>query len=82
MRVRLYVSFEAYECVFWSPYGLANMGLFGYLPVIVRDCTATYEFAETLDGLWKTRMAFLDVEARFGYSVASGALLEAVRSAD
>jgi len=84
IRALFYMGFETDECVVFSPYGIANMqdGYrgFGYLCTVVRDCTTTYEVAETRDGLWKTRLAIDAIEARFGYSVTSEALLAAVRS--
>jgi len=51
------------------------------LCAVVRDRMTTYEAAETLDGQWRTRVALLNIEARYGYSVTSAALTEAVMSA-
>jgi len=47
--------------------------------VVVRDGTTTIETAETLDGLWRTKAAIIDIEQQYGYSVTSGALVKAVR---
>ncbi|MBI3971438.1 MAG: hypothetical protein HY332_09125 [Chloroflexi bacterium] len=71
----LFMGFETDECLQFKPYGIANMQSLGYLCVVVRDCTTTYENAETLDGLWKTRVAIESIEARWGYSIDSDALL-------
>jgi hypothetical protein len=79
------MGFETDECIQFSPYGMANMQNeyegYGYLCTIVRECTTTYESAETLAGLWKTRLAINSIEARWGYSVGSDALLTAVQNA-
>ncbi len=84
IRVLFYMGFETDECVQFSPYGMANMQDehqgYGYLCTIVRDCTTTYETAETLAGLWKTKLAINSIEARWGYSVGSDALLAAVQA--
>ena len=71
IRVLFYMGFEATECVQFSPYGIANMQSHGYLCIIVRDGTTTYEAAETLDGLWKTRVELIAIEQRWGYSTTS-----------
>ena len=82
IRALFYMGFETDECVQFSPYGIANMQDnyqgHGYLCTIVRDCTATYELAETSEGQWKTKMAINSIEARWGYSVSSDSLLAAV----
>lgn len=85
IRVLFYMGFETDQCLMYSGYGLANMqndycGC-NYLCTVVRDGTTTYETAETLAGEWRTRVAVIDIETRFGYSVTSSALVEAVASA-
>lgn len=84
IRALFYMGFEADECVQFSDYGIANMQDeslgFGYLCTVVRDCTTTYEVAETLEGFWKARLAINSIETRFGYSVTSDALLTSIRS--
>lgn len=79
------MGFETDQCLMYSGYGLANMQNAScgcnYLCTVVRDGTTTYEVAETLEGQWRTRAAVIDIESRFGYSVSSSALLEAVTSA-
>ena len=50
MRMLLYMGFETDECLQFKPYGIANVQALGYRCVVVRDCTATYESAETLAG--------------------------------
>ena len=74
------MGFEADECVQFSSYGIANMQANGYVCIIVRDCTTTYEVAETVAGLWKTKLAIITIEARFGYSIAVDVLLAVVRA--
>ena len=85
IRALFYMGFETDQCLMYSGYGLANMqndycGC-NYLCTVVRDGTTTYEVAETLEGQWRTRAAVIDIESRFGYSVTSSALMEAVASA-
>lgn len=82
IRVLFYMGFETDECVVTGkPYSIYRMFMYGYLCVIVRDGTTTYETAETLNGLWKTKVAIDSIEARWGYSITSKALLKAIRSA-
>ena len=78
IRVLFYMGFETDECLMHAEYGITNMWRLGYLPVVVRDCTATYEAAETLAGLWKTKTAILDIEGHRGYSVTSESLVKSV----
>lgn len=80
VRALFYMGFETDECIQFSAYGMANIQSFGYLCSVVRECTTTYESAETLDGLWKTRLAINSIEARWGYSVGLDALLNAVKT--
>jgi nicotinamidase-related amidase len=80
-RMLLYMGFETDECLQFKPYGIANMQALGYLCVVVRDCTTTYENAETFAGLWKTHIAVEAIEARWGYSTTSGAVCVVVRAA-
>jgi hypothetical protein len=76
IRVLLYAGFETNECLQFKSYGLANMQLRGYLCCAIREATTTYESAETLEGLWRTRVALEDIEARFGYTVSAWELIE------
>lgn len=82
IRALFYMGFEADHCLMYSGYGIANMqndycGC-NYLCSVVRDGTTTYEVAETLEGQWRTRMAVLDIESRFGYSITAAAFVDAV----
>ncbi len=81
IRVLFYMGFETDECLQFTPYGMANMQDLGYLCVVVRDGTTTYESAETLEGLWRTKVEIERIEKRWGYSVASQTLRHAVGSA-
>lgn len=85
IRVLFYMGFEADERLQFSSFGIANMQDdyqgHHYLCVVVPDATTTYETAETLPGLWRTKRAIDGIEAGWGYSVASKTLLSAVRSA-
>lgn len=80
IRVLFFMGFEATECLQFSPYGMANMQQYGYLCVVVRDATTTYEMAETLAGLWRTRTAIIHIEGHWGYSVDSQRLVNAVQA--
>ncbi len=79
IKVLFYMGFETDECVMNSSYGISAMHAFGYMTNIVRDCTCTYESADTRDGLWRTRVAIEQIEKRWGYSVASDKLIDAVQ---
>ncbi len=82
VRVLFYMGFETDACLSRNPaYGMARMSGADCLCAVVRDGTTTYEAAETLAGLWRTRAAVLDIETRYGYSVTAGALVKAVASA-
>jgi nicotinamidase-related amidase len=78
IRVLFYMGFESTECLQFSACGMAQMQPRGYMCVAVRDATTTYEVAETHAGLWRSRCAIVDIEARWGYSVASSALRKAI----
>jgi nicotinamidase-related amidase len=77
IRVLFYMGFETDECVMNSDYGIINMHSFGYMTNIVRDCTTTYESAETFEGFWRTKVAIEQIEKRWGYSINSFDLLNA-----
>ena len=81
IRVLFYMGFETTACVMSSSYGIINMQRYSYLCNIVRDCTTTIETAETVDGLWCTRGAFLTIEEKWGYSVDAQTLVQAVSKA-
>jgi len=81
IRALFYLGFETNVCVITSPYGMAKMQDYGYLCTIVRDGTTTIEAAETLDGLYRTRVEIIRIEEKWGYSVDSQTLLQAVRTA-
>ena len=83
IRVLFYMGFETDCCVLHNQeYGIAKMVGPNCLCAIVRDATTTYESAETLEGLWRTRMAVLKIEESYGYSITSEALIEALRNLD
>ena len=80
IKILFYMGFETDECLMNKPHGIRNMSRLGYMPIVVTDCTTTYEAAETLDGLWKTRVTILNIEAHQGYSVTSEALLKSLKT--
>jgi nicotinamidase-related amidase len=80
IRCLFYMGFETDECVQNSDYGIINMHQYGYMTNIVRDCTTTYESAETLEGLWRTKVAIENIEKRWGYSTTSFELLNSIRN--
>jgi nicotinamidase-related amidase len=75
IRVLFYMGFETDECIINSNYGIRNMHSYGYMTNIVRDCTTTYESAETLKGLWRTKVAVEQIEKLWGYSITSTELV-------
>jgi nicotinamidase-related amidase len=80
IRCLFYMGFETDECIQNSDYGIINMNRYGYMTNIVRDCTTTYESAETLEGLWRTKVAIENIEKRWGYSTTSINLLNSIRN--
>ena len=80
IKILFYMGFETDECLMNKPHGIRNMSRLGYMPIVVTDCTTTYETAETLGGLWKTRVTILNIEAHQGYSVTSETLLKSVKN--
>lgn len=76
IRVLFYMGFETDECIMNSTYGIRNMNSYGYMTNIVRDCTTTYESAETISGLWRTKVAIEQIEKSWGYSVTSSDLVK------
>ncbi|WP_419875230.1 hypothetical protein [Candidatus Pristimantibacillus sp. PTI5] len=82
IRVLFYMGFETDECITQSDYGIINMHSYGYMTNIVRDCTTTYESAETVEGLWRTKVAIEQIEKRWGYSINAYDLLRGIKSSD
>ncbi|WP_165822492.1 isochorismatase family protein [Paenibacillus montanisoli] len=78
IRVLFYMGFETDVCVQFSDYGMKYMSDYGYMCNIVRDATTTFETAETLDGLWKTKVHIAYIENKYGYSTTSRALIESI----
>ncbi|MBD2869121.1 isochorismatase family protein [Paenibacillus arenilitoris] len=76
IRVLFYMGFETDECIISSTYGIRNMHSYGYMTNIVRDCTTTYESAETVKGLWRTKVAIEQIEKLWGYSIDSSELVK------
>ncbi|ULL14753.1 isochorismatase family protein [Paenibacillus sp. H1-7] len=79
IKVIFYMGFETDECVIHSEYGIINMQSYGYMTNIVRNCTTTYESAETMERLWRTRVSIEQIEKRWGYSISSNDLLNSIK---
>lgn len=73
------MGFETDECMLNSTYGIRNMHDKGYMTNIVRDCTTTYESAETVNGLWRTKVAIEQIEKLWGYSILSSVLVQSFK---
>ena len=83
VRVLFYMGFETDCCLVHNQeYGIAKITGPNCICTVVRDGTTTYEAAETLEGLWRTRVALLSIESRYGYSITSTALVDAIRNGD
>lgn len=52
---------------------------YGYRIVALRDCTATYEYDDTADGMWMTRAALRRIELAYGYTTDAASVLAACR---
>lgn len=81
IKVLFFMGFETDVCVQYSDYGMKNMSNYGYMCNIVRDATTTFETAETLNGLWKTKVHIAYIENKWGYSTTSRALVESIKNA-
>lgn len=79
IRVLFYMGFETDECIMNSTYGIRNMHSNGYMTNIVRDCTTTYESAETVNRLWRTKVAIEQIEKLWGYSIISTDLVQSLQ---
>ena len=80
IRVLFFMGFETNVCLQRKTYGMAQMSSYGYSCNVVRDCTTTYESAETLRGLWRTKVAVEATEDAWGYSVTSTDLVSSVKN--
>jgi len=76
------MGFKTDICVQFSDYGMRNMSNLGYMCNIVRDCTTTFETAETVDGLWKTKVHISYIESKWGYSTTSRSLIDSIINND
>lgn len=81
IKVLFYMGFETDLCVQYSDYGMEKMCKNGFMCNIVRDATTTFENAETLDGLWKTKVHIAYIENKYGYSTTSSALIKSIKNA-
>ncbi|MAE65067.1 MAG: hypothetical protein CMJ18_12425 [Phycisphaeraceae bacterium] len=75
-----YVGFAANLCVPFRDYGMRAMQSRGYGIVLVRDCTAGLEVADTFEEMLLSRAAVVDVELSIGHTVSSSGLLRACAS--
>lgn len=80
IRILFYMGFETDECIMHSDYGIINTHSLGYMTNIVRDCTTTYESAESVGDFWRTKVAIEQIEKRWGYSITSYDLLNALEN--
>ena len=76
-----YVGFAANFCVPNRDYGMRAMSRRGYDIVLVRDCTAAIEVADSVDDLRLTAAAVQDVETAIGYSIDSEKLRQGALTA-
>lgn len=79
--VLFYAGFAANFCVPNRDYGMRAMRQRGYDVVLVRDCTAAIEVADTVDDLALTAAAVQDVEVAVGYTTESQRLRDGARAA-
>jgi nicotinamidase-related amidase len=78
----LYGGFAANMCVPGRDYGTRAMNALGYNTILLRDGTTAIEAAHTLDGMWLTEAAILDMEMIIGFSATSTDLLAACEVAE
>jgi nicotinamidase-related amidase len=75
-----YAGFAANMCIPFRDYGMRAMKSRGYDVVLIRDCTAAIEVAETIDEEMLTRAAVIDTEVTIGCTVSSEELIAACES--
>lgn len=80
IRVLFYCGFATNMCLIDKPGAIRDMATRGYLPILMRDATTGTENAETVDGLWITRVMVDQIEMLWGYSITTREFLEAVQS--
>lgn len=76
-----YAGFAANICVQHRDYGMRAMRDRGYNVILLRDCTTAIEVPQTLDGLWLTQSAILNLEMKVGFSTTAETLQRACRRA-
>ena len=72
-----YAGFATNICVRFRDYGMHAMKAQGYNAMLLRDCTTGIEFGETVEGMWLTRSAILDIEMKVGPTLTSEQLRQA-----
>ena len=78
----LYVGFATDLCLMLIPAALKEMSMrYDYRTIVLRDCTTTIEYPDTVDELLRTKLAIRLVESRMGYSTTSEAFITACRAA-
>ena len=77
IKTLFYVGFATHICVLNRPYGIKRMHGLGYQIILLRDCTSSMEYHDTLEGMWVTRTAIREVEKRpGGYSCTAKDFIE------
>lgn len=78
IKVLFYCGFATNMCLIDKPGAIRDMQGRGYLPIVIRDATTGTENAETVDGLWITRVYIDQIEMLWGYSVTTEEFLRAI----
>jgi nicotinamidase-related amidase len=78
IRVLFYCGFATNMCLLDKPGAVRDMHDRGYMPIVIRDATTGTENAETVGGLWLTRVFVDQIEMLWGYSVTTAEFLKAV----
>ena len=73
-----FIGFNTNACVMMRDYGLPAMKRRGYHCILVRDCTAGMEIAETVKDLTCTKGTIATIEQFLGYTVTSKQLQAAL----
>lgn len=80
IKTLFYVGYATDICILDRPYGIKRMHGLGYQTILLRDCTGTLEYHDTLEGMWVTRMAVREVERMpAGYSCTAKDFMEGFR---
>lgn len=75
VKTLFYVGFSTNRCLLVRPCGIKRMHSLGYQIILLRDCTTGFEYHDTLEGMWATKIAVRQVE-ELGYTCTAKDFIE------